>query len=167
MQYRNDNISYSDNSKDINGLLDKFIGEARVAYSIPEEAFNSYRVKRGLREADGTGITAGVTKIGNAHGYIIYEGERVPTEGVLEYRGYDVSQLVENSMGRGQIRSFEECTYLLFRRARPPLAALRLCALLDAYRRRLPPDSPKIYFDEGARRSLMNKIATGAGTLCV
>ena len=63
----------------INGLLDKFIGEARVAYSIPEEAFNSYRVKRGLREADGTGITAGVTKIGNAHGYIIYEGERVPT----------------------------------------------------------------------------------------
>ena len=131
MQYRNDNISYSDNSKDINGLLDKFIGEARVAYSIPEEAFNSYRVKRGLREADGTGITAGVTKIGNAHGYIIYEGERVPTEGVLEYRGYDVSQLVENYAAEGRY-GFEECTYLLFFGELPTRSQLcDFCALLD------------------------------------
>jgi citrate synthase len=160
MQYRNDNISYSDNSKDINGLLDKFIGEARIAYSIPEEAFNSYRVKRGLREADGTGITAGVTKIGTAHGYIIYEGERVPTEGVLEYRGYDVSQLVENYAAEGRY-GFEECTYLLFFGELPTRSQLcDFCALLDAYRR-LPPRFTEDILMKAPCRSLMNKIATG------
>jgi citrate synthase len=160
MQYRNDNISHSDNSKDINGLLDKFIGEARIAYSIPEEAFNSYRVKRGLREADGTGITAGVTKIGNAHGYIIYEGERVPTEGVLEYRGYDVSQLVENYAAEGRY-GFEECTYLLFFGELPTRSQLcDFCALLDAYRR-LPPRFTEDILMKAPCRSLMNKIATG------
>lgn len=37
------------------------LDSCRTAYTIPAAAFDSYKVKRGLREPDGTGVTAGVT----------------------------------------------------------------------------------------------------------
>ncbi len=60
------------------------------------EPFNyeKYNVKRGLRNADGTGVMAGVTKIGNVEGYVLRDGERVPEPGQLIYRGIDVNELV-------------------------------------------------------------------------
>ena len=89
------------------------LSAARSAYDIPRSAFNSYRVKRGLREVDGTGVTAGVTRIGNAHGYVVNEGEKCPVEGVLEYRGYDIRDLIDHFTAEGRF-GFEECAYLLF-----------------------------------------------------
>ncbi|MBR5134822.1 MAG: citrate synthase, partial [Clostridia bacterium] len=35
-------------------------------------------VKRGLRNADGSGVMAGLTKICNVHGYVMNEGEKAP-----------------------------------------------------------------------------------------
>ena len=52
-------------------LLRELLDESKETYRIPPAAFESYKVKRGLREPDGTGVTAGVTKIGNAHGYVL------------------------------------------------------------------------------------------------
>jgi hypothetical protein len=47
------------------------------------EPFNyeKYNVKRGLRNADGTGVMAGVTRIGSVEGYVLRDGERVPQPG--------------------------------------------------------------------------------------
>ena len=59
------------------------IAEARDTYIISPENFKSPRVKRGLRNADGTGVVAGVTGIGSVHGYIIDEGEKIPQDGKL------------------------------------------------------------------------------------
>jgi citrate synthase len=59
-------------------LLEELVAESQNEYQIPNAAFDNYRVKRGLREPDGTGVMAGVTRIGNAHGYILNEGERIP-----------------------------------------------------------------------------------------
>jgi citrate synthase len=64
-------------------LLEELVAESQNEYSIPNAAFDNYRVKRGLREPDGTGVMAGVTRIGNAHGYILNEGERIPLDGEL------------------------------------------------------------------------------------
>ena len=74
--------------------LGKLINESRDHYSIPASASNKAYIKRGLREADGTGVIAGVTRKGNVHGYIISEGERVPAKGELYYCGYNVEDLV-------------------------------------------------------------------------
>ena len=57
----------------------------------PEGEFDSHlyvtsNAKRGLRNADGTGIVAGLTRISNVHGYLIDEYERVPVDGNLYYR---------------------------------------------------------------------------------
>ena len=87
MQFNNPNVSDNTTPEVVRELLDEFVSEARPSYIIPEKAFSSYRVKRGLREADGTGVTAGVTRIGNAHGYIMNEGEKCAVDGKLEYRG--------------------------------------------------------------------------------
>lgn len=160
MQYSNENISRTENKQVIKGLFDKFVSEAKNSYSIPEEAFANYRVKRGLREADGTGVTAGVTKIGNAHGYIVNEGEKVPDEGVLEYRGYNIIDLIENYAKDGRY-GFEECTYLLFFGSLPTVSQLAdFNTLLDAYRR-LPSRYTEDILMKAPCRSLMNKISTG------
>ncbi len=164
MQFNNPNISDNTTPEVVRELLDEFVSEARTSYTIPEKAFSSYRVKRGLREPDGTGVTAGVTKIGNAHGYVIDEGEKVPDKGVLEYRGYDITKLIESYAADGRY-GFEECAYLLFFGHLPTEAQLaRFNTLLDAYRR-LPPRYTEDILMKAPCRSIMNKISTGVLSL--
>ncbi len=74
--------------------------------------FNKQYIKKGLRNADGTGVVAGVTQICNVHGYIMDEGEVSPIEGELTYRGYSISDIAENCMESGRF-CFEETAYLL------------------------------------------------------
>ena len=93
-------------------LFDSCMDEARDANTIPASAFENYRVKRGLREMDGTGVMAGVTNIGNVHGYVLYEGEKVADEGKLEYRGMDMSKLIDAFNAEDRY-GFEEVIYLL------------------------------------------------------
>ena len=59
-----------------------------------ESLYAKYGVKRGLRNPDGTGVVAGITRISNVHGYLINEYERVPCEGELRYRGVNVEDLI-------------------------------------------------------------------------
>ena len=67
MQLYSKNYS-SDHDEEIEKEFQSMLDDARSAYVIPKAACDNYRVKKGLREADGTGVTAGVTRIGNAHG---------------------------------------------------------------------------------------------------
>ena len=69
-------------------------------------------VKRGLRNADGTGVMIGYTQIGNVIGYSIVDGERIPMEGRLSYAGYDVIDLIEGYRKENRF-GFEEVAYLL------------------------------------------------------
>ena len=39
--------------------------------------YEKFRVKRGLRNADGTGVLAGMTNISNVHGYLLSDGDAV------------------------------------------------------------------------------------------
>ena len=48
---------------------------------IPMEKFDNYKVKRGLRNSDGTGVLAGLTNIGNVHGYVTSDDDRIPSVG--------------------------------------------------------------------------------------
>lgn len=54
-------------------------------YAIPAQYFEDQSIKRGLRNADGTGVLAGVTRICNVHGYVMEAHERRPAEGRLFY----------------------------------------------------------------------------------
>lgn len=160
MQYYNDNNLNNENKQEINEVFGHLVEQAKGSYEIPDSAFASYRVKRGLREADGTGVTAGVTKIGSAHGYVVNEGEKVPDEGVLEYRGYKMSELVESYAAEGRY-GFEECIYLLFFGSLPTASQLAdFNQLLDEYRR-LPSRFTEDILMKAPCRSLMNKLQGG------
>ncbi len=69
-------------------------------------------VKRGLRNADGTGVMAGYTQVGNVQGYTIVDGEKTPCEGHLYYRGYDMEDLIQGYRQENRF-GFEEIVYLL------------------------------------------------------
>ena len=93
-------------------LLHELSESFRMHNQLPPDLFTRYRIKRGLRNADGTGVLVGASHLGNVHGYILNEGEREPIEGRLTYRGYNVYDLIhgleqENRFG------FEEIGYLL------------------------------------------------------
>ncbi len=80
--------------------------------TIDQRYFEKFRVKRGLRNADGSGVMAGLTNICNVHGYVISEGEREPDEGCLIYRGIDVTDIVAACV-KDRRFGFEEVAYLL------------------------------------------------------
>ena len=141
-----------------NNLADKWVGEAKSAYTLPSDAFDNHRIKRGLREIDGTGVMAGVTNIGNAHGYIIYESERVADEGKLYYRGYDMSELVDSYANEDRY-GFEECIYLLLFGKLPTKEELDDFSALLASKRHLPPRFTEDVIMKAPGRSIMNKMA--------
>ena len=69
--------------------------EFRKNNHIEPAQFEQYQVKRGLRNPDGTGVMAGLTHICNVHGYLIADGEKIPDEGRLTYRGINVKDIVD------------------------------------------------------------------------
>ena len=76
--------------------LSNLCGELEKNNTIKQRDFERYDVKRGLRNSDGTGVMAGLTNICSVEGYYILDGERVPKEGKLSYRGYDIKDLVSS-----------------------------------------------------------------------
>ncbi len=79
--------------------------------SIDPELYEQYPVKRGLRNSDGSGVIAGITNISNVHGYLMNEGDKVPDEGKLTFRGYSIYDLLSGDTTKR--RGFEEVAYLL------------------------------------------------------
>lgn len=81
-------------------------------YTMDDALEKQYDVKRGLRNADGTGVLAGLTKISNVHGYVMSDGDRVPSEGRLVLRGYDIRTLIDNAIAENRF-GYEEVAFLL------------------------------------------------------
>ena len=152
-------------SKDIKDLsCEEFFGNclgiAEETNKIPADAFENYRIKRGLREPDGTGVMAGVTKIGNVHGYYVYEGEKVADDGKLEYRGFDMAELIDGYNAENRY-GFEEVAYLLLFGQLPNMLQLKEFNELLAEYRRLPPRFSEDILMKAPSRSIMKKMATG------
>ncbi len=126
---------------------------------IPLEYFSNYEVKRGLRNADGTGVVAGITNICNVHGYVLNEGERMPVEGELTYRGYDVCDLVNGSYGQGRF-GFEETVFLLLFGRLPTAEQAALFSELLSSHRDLPGDFAEDMIIKAPSPNIMNKLAS-------
>ena len=85
---------------------------SELDFGVNELFYSNHNIKRGLRNSDGTGVVAGLTHICNVHGYVIDEYERVPTEGKLYIRGYDIEDIVAGSEREDRF-GYEELAYLL------------------------------------------------------
>ncbi|MBR5542884.1 MAG: citrate synthase [Oscillospiraceae bacterium] len=125
---------------------------------ISPEILNNPNVKRGLRNQDGTGVLAGVTKIGSVQGYKMVDGEREPVDGVLTYRGYSVSEIID-SIDREDRFGFEEVVYLLLVGRLPGKSELEEFNDMLAHHRNLPPNFTEDMIIKAPSSNVMNKIA--------
>lgn len=73
--------------------------------------FEEYGVKKGLRDLNGQGVLTGLTNISNVKAFKEVDGKKIPCDGELLYRGYDVRELVKGGIGSRYI--YEEGAYLL------------------------------------------------------
>ncbi len=80
--------------------------------SINPALFSEYGVKRGLRDKNGKGVLAGLTNISLIQSRKEENGQSVPCDGRLLYRGYDIQDLVKGFLEAHHF-GFEEITYLL------------------------------------------------------
>lgn len=80
--------------------------------SIPNDLFIKYKVNRGLRDLEGNGVLTGLTEISEIQSFTKKDGEKIPCEGKLFYRGYDVEELVQGFIDENRY-GFEETAYLL------------------------------------------------------
>lgn len=141
-----------------NGTLTSLCDEFRKNNRIDPAKFEQYDVKRGLRNADGTGVMAGLTLICNVHGYVINEGEKAPVEGRLTYRGYDIGELVEGCRKENRF-GFEEITWLLLFGKLPTKEQLDgFCRLLSECRE-LPDFFAEDMIIKAPSPNIMNKLA--------
>ncbi len=120
--------------------------------------YEKFHVKRGLRKSDGTGVTAGITKICNVHGYLMNEGEVEPIPGELIYRGYDINDLVSNVEKEGRY-GFEEVVYLLLFGNLPSENELRQFTDYLAHSRELPDSFAEDMILKAPSRNIMNKMS--------
>lgn len=99
-----------------------------------EGLFVEHNVKRGLRNADGSGVVAGLTRISDVHGYNKVDGKVVPDQGKLTLRGYSIEDLVNNAQAENRY-GYEEVAYLLITGSLPNKEELDgFCGRLGAFR---------------------------------
>ena len=102
--------------------------------AIDPALYAAHDVKRGLRNADGTGVLAGMTNISNVHGYVMSDGEKMPAEGSLRLRGYDLYDLL-GDLDPTRRFAFEEVAYLLLMGELPTQERLnRFVEVIDSQR---------------------------------
>lgn len=102
--------------------------------SIDPALYDMYPVKRGLRNNDGSGVIAGITNISNVHGYMMNEGDKVPVEGQLTFRGYNIYDLLSDASPEKRF-GFEEVAYLLMLGSLPTQGQLdQFIAAIDEQR---------------------------------
>ena len=80
------------------------------ANTIDNKFYSELNVKRGLRNEDGSGVLAGLSRISSVVGVSVDNGTRTPVDGVLKYRGQEVRDIVKATKGMDQ---FEYVLFLL------------------------------------------------------
>ncbi len=148
-------MTYPTNYRD---KLTELCDEYRSHNGFNSQDYLTYGVKRGLRNPDGTGVMAGLTNICNVHGFLIADGERIPDEGKLTYRGYDVKDLVDACLRENRF-GFEETAWLLLFGSLPDEPHLeRFKDILGSYRE-LPHHFAEDMIMKLPSIDIMNKLA--------
>lgn len=139
------------NIKDLCGKLAK-------NSAIDPTLYEKYHIKRGLRNSDGTGVKAGITNICNVHGYLLNEGELEPIPGQLIYRGYSITDIVENVEEEDRY-GYEETSFLLLFGHLPTPTELKWFNDTISENRDLPRDFVEDMILKAPSKNIMNKLS--------
>ena len=146
------------NESETSTTIQELCQEYRENNVITKEEYQRHRVKRGLRNDDGTGVTAGLTHVCNVHGYLIADGDKIPDKGRLTYRGIDIEDIVAGCEAEDRF-GFEEVAWLLIFGKLPNRRQFdRMCKLLYD-NRELPEYFPEDMIIKAPSKNIMNKLA--------
>lgn len=137
----------------------KHLSESVVKTSkVEPELFEKYSVKRGLRNADHSGVLVGLTNVGDVVGYK-KEGDAIaPIDGKLIYRGIDVEALVQGAIDQKR-HGFDEVVYLLISGKLPNKQELADFMEYMGSLRELPDDFTNSMILANKGQNVMNMLA--------
>ncbi len=141
-----------------NDALSSLCEEIKKNSAISSEYFERFDVKRGLRNRDGSGVMAGLSKICSVEGYYISDGERTPIDGKLIYRGIDLNDIVTGCRRENRF-GYEEVSYLLLFGNLPTKEQLENFRKILAAARELPEDFIEDMIIKAPSPNIMNKLA--------
>ena len=127
---------------------------------INPDLYKTYDVKRGLRNANGTGVLVGLTRIGDVVGYEMKDGQKIAIPGRLVYRGYNVEDLIADAEKNKQF-GYEQCAYLLLFGELPTQEKLDTFKEYLGEFRALPEHFTEDMIMKAPSNDIMNKIARG------
>lgn len=153
-------INESDTSTTISELCAEYVKNNVIT----KEEYQNNRVKRGLRNDDGTGVMAGLTHVCNVHGYLIADGDKIPDDGKLTYRGIDVKDIIHGCQKEDRF-CYEEIVWLLIFGKLPNERQYNRISNLLYENRELPEYFPEDVIMKNPSRDIMNKMARAVLTL--
>ncbi len=127
---------------------------------INPDLYKTYDVKRGLRNANGTGVLVGLTRIGDVVGYEMNDNQKIAIPGRLIYRGYNVEDLIRDAEKNKQF-GYEQCAYLLLFGELPTQDKLESFKQYLGEYRALPEHFTEDMIMKAPSSDIMNKIARG------
>ncbi len=125
---------------------------------IDNDLYETYDVKRGLRNNDRTGVLVGLTNIGDVVGYEKVDGKVVAVPGRLFYRGIDLEEIV-HGFQRENRHGFDETVFLLLSGRLPNEGELKDFSENLASLRELPDDFTKDMILSQKGRDVLNMLA--------
>ena len=131
--------------------------------TISDDLFKEYGVNRGLRDINGNGVLTGLTNISKIDSFKQENGKKIPCEGKLWYRGYNVIDWVKNipadSFG------FEKTAFLLLFGKIPTAEEEVQFADLLACGRELPTNFTRDVIMKAPGKDIMNSMTRSILTL--
>lgn len=140
-----------------------FTEECVTNNRIDPTLFAQYDIKRGLRDKNGKGVLAGITNISRIDAFEERDGQEVPCEGKLWYRGYNVYDLIRGL--RGKRYAFEGAAYLLLLGDLPNKEQLESFTACLAKCRDLPTNFVRDVIMKAPSHDLMNSLTRSVLTL--
>ncbi|HCI73402.1 MAG TPA: citrate synthase [Lachnospiraceae bacterium] len=131
--------------------------------TISDALYKEFDVKRGLRDINGKGVVTGLTNISEIYSFQEVDGKRVPCDGELWYRGYNIRELVKKY---SQYRfGYETLTYLLLFGELPDQLDTEEFIRMLTVARDLPTNFTRDVIMKAPTRDIMNSMTRSILTL--
>lgn len=139
-------------------MVQKLSLKVELNDQINPNLYQEYDVKRGLRYSDGRGVLVGLTQVGDVVGYEVRDGKKIAVPGKLIYRGYDIEDLMRDTVSHDEF-GFEQTAYLLLFGELPTVQQLQEFKTLLGSRRTLPDNFTEDMIMKAPSPDIMNKLA--------
>ncbi len=146
-------------SPELQHYIDTMAQTSCLGNQITPELYSKHQVYRGLRDLSGKGVVTGLTEISNIQAKITGpDGQDIPCDGKLYYRGVNIRDLVRGFMGEGRF-GFEEAVYLLLFSKLPDQAELKQFRSVLAEYRTLPTSFVRDMILKAPGKDMMNILS--------